>query len=166
MGYELHITRAFDWAESERFPILGAEVEALVGAEPDLSFVPGASGRPDVGHVVGDSEHWLFFWQGRLSIKHPEPYFVRRMVELGERLDAWVTGDDSAVYGWNGEEVLDWQRERDAFALRRRFISSGDRDTPIRPDEWAALVAAQPDFAMMTSVRATLPTVFDREGQR
>jgi hypothetical protein len=51
MGYDLHITRAFVSYESERFPILGAEVDELVRAEPDLTIPPDAPRRPDFCYV-------------------------------------------------------------------------------------------------------------------
>jgi hypothetical protein len=169
MGYELHLTRAILSYESERFPILGPEVDALVAGEPDLVIPADAPRRPDFCYVVWPArgpvrEHYLLFQDGRLSVKHPEPEFVRRMVELAARLDAWVIGDDAEVYGWDGEQVVSWQRGVEAFAQRRRFLTRGtwlgglNAGAPIRPDEWAALVAAQPDFTPMTTIEATLPS--------
>jgi hypothetical protein len=169
MGYDLHITRAFVSYESERFPILGAEVDELVRAEPDLTIPPDAPRRPDFCYVfwtadAPGTDHYLLFHQGRLSIKHPEPAFQLRMMDLAAHLDAWVIGDDAEVYERDGDRVVRRQRGREAFAGQRRFITRGtwlggaNRHVPIRPDEWAALVAAQPDFTMMTSIEAILPS--------
>ena len=169
MGYDLHITRAFVADESERFPILDAEVDELVRAEPDLAIPSDAPRHPGFCFVqwtadLPGREHYLLFQHGRLSITHPEPAFLRRMIDLAARLDAWVIGDDAEVCGFDGERVVAWQRGREAFARRRRFITRGtwlgglNADTPIRPGEWAALVAAQPDFTMLTSIEASLPS--------
>ncbi|MEV4348655.1 hypothetical protein AB0J83_29715 [Actinoplanes sp. NPDC049596] len=169
MGFEIHITRAIRWPESERFPILGHEVEALVAGEPDLTIPPDAPRRADFCYVAWRSgipkwEHHLLFREGRLSIKHPELEFVRRMLELGERLDAWVISDDDQPYRWDGAEVVVWERDPAAFAQRQLFLTRGRRwggdnkHAPILPDEWAALVAAQRDFTLLTSVEAALPS--------
>jgi hypothetical protein len=169
MGYDLHITRAFVSSESERFPILGSEVDELVRGEPDLMIPPDAPRRVDFCFVcwtadASDRGHYLLFQAGRLSIKNPEPGFQRRMIELAARLDAWVIGEHAEVYEWDGDRVVERQRGPEAFAGRRRFITRGtwlgglNGHAPIRPDEWAALVAAQPDFTMMTSIEARLPS--------
>ncbi|MEU8613066.1 hypothetical protein AB0C29_34295 [Actinoplanes sp. NPDC048791] len=169
MGYDLHITRAFQAYESERFPILGAEVDELVRDGPDLAIPADAPRRPDFCYLLwtadpSDRGHYLLFQRGRLSIKHPEPAFLRRMIEWAARLDAWVIGDDAEVCEWDGERVVARQRGPGAFAGRRRFITRGtwlgglNSQAPIRADEWAAVVAAQPDFSMATSVEAILPS--------
>jgi hypothetical protein len=169
MGYDLHITRAFQSYESERFPIRGAEVDELVRDEPDLAIPADAPRRPDFCYLLWTADpsergHYLLFQRGRLSIKNPEPAFQRRMIEWAARLDAWVIGDDAELYEWDGERVVGRQRGQQAFAGQRRFITRGtwlsglNSHAPIRADEWAALVAAQPDFTTATSIEAVLPS--------
>jgi hypothetical protein len=171
VGYDLHITRAFMSFDSERYPILGTEVDDLVREEPDLTIPPDAPRRPDFCYVTWESgapdgDDYLLFHAGRLTTKHPRPGLRRRMTEMAARLDAWVIGDDGEVYEWDGNHVVHRQRGPEAFAFtwRPRYITRGTSSsgmnvhTPIRPDEWAALVAAQPDFATMTRIEATLPS--------
>jgi hypothetical protein len=169
VGYDLHITRAFLSFDSERYPILGTEVDDLVRDEADLTIPPGSPRHPDFCYVVWESgapdgDDYLLFRAGRLTTKHPAPGLLRRMTELAARLDAWVIGDDGEVYEWDGNRVVHRQRGPEAFASQPRCITRGTSSSganghaPIRPDEWTALVAAQPDFATMTRIETTLPS--------
>jgi hypothetical protein len=168
MGYDLHITRAYVAHDSARYPILDDEVVNLVRAEPDLAIPPDAPRHPGFCFVnwtadTSDQSHHLLFHDGRLSIKHPEPAFTRRMIELAVRLDAWVIGDDADIYEWSGRQVMSHERGREAFEWRQRWITRGktmgglNRDAPIQYREWIALVDGQPDFAMAETIEATLP---------
>jgi hypothetical protein len=169
VGYDLHITRALMSFDSERYPILGTEVDELVRDEPDLTIPPDAPRRPDLcyvnwGVVAPRGDDCLLFRAGRLSITRPEPELVRRMTEIAARLDAWVIGDDGEMYEWDGVRIVDRHRDPEAFAWHQRYITRGTylgarfEPAPIRPDEWAALAAAQPDFTTMTRIEATLPS--------
>jgi hypothetical protein len=125
VGYELHITRAFMSFDSERYPILGAEVDDLVRDEPDLTIPPDAPRRPDLryidwGAASPHGDFCLLLRAGRLSCARPGPERVRRMTELAARLDAWVIGDDGEVYEWDGIRIVDRQRDPEAFAWHRR----------------------------------------------
>jgi hypothetical protein len=166
MGYDLHITRAIFWPDSERYPILADEVGNLRD-EPDLTIPPGVP--RDFCTITwqsgtSDGDGWLMFYAGQLKTKHPEPGLVCRMTELGTRLDAWVVGDDGEVYEWDGEQVISRQRGPEAFVWNPRFLTRGtyssgmNKHAPIQPDEWAKAVAAQPDFVTMTRIEATLPS--------
>lgn len=161
MGYDLHITRAFRDYESKWFPIGDAEVTELVRAEADLVIPDDAPRHPGFAYLdwtvdLSERRHYLLFHDGRLSIKHPQDVFVRRMVELAERLDAWVIGDDAEVYAWDGLRVTQWNRDWQAISGRNRYIRR--QGAPIDAAEWANLAAAQPDFAMLSQVEATVPS--------
>jgi hypothetical protein len=169
MGYDLHLTRAVLSWDSERYPILGTEVDDLVREEPDLTIPPDAPRRPDFCFVVWDSgdsdgDDYLMFRAGRLSTKNPRPVFIRRLTELAPRLDAWLIGDDGEVYERTERSYDARQRGPGAFPWHPRYLTRGtyssgmNADAPIRPDEWAAVVAAQPDFETMTRIEATLPS--------
>src|SRR5690349_13118416 len=98
MGYDLHITRAIEWFDSERYPILGADADALVRDEPELTILPDEPPRPDFRFLVwkcatSDNEGGLWLDHGRLQTKNPEPELVRRMTDWAARWDAWVVGD-------------------------------------------------------------------------
>lgn len=169
MGYDLHITRAFSSFDSERYPIRGAEVDALVRDEPDLIIPPDAPRRPDFCHLTwdnaaADGQDRLMFDRGEIRTEHPRSELVRRMIDWAARLDAWLIGDDGEVYEWDGERVSDRQRGPEAFRWNRRFLTRGistggmNAQAPIRADEWARVVAGQPDFVMMRQIEAVLPS--------
>ena len=164
VGYDLHITRAFMSFESDRYPILGAEVDELIRTEADLVVPPDAPRRPEFCYLTWHGDDWLLFDAGRLRTTHPRPALARRMTELAARLDAWLIGDDGEVYEWDGERVASWQRGVEAFAANPRHLTRGTASSglnahaPITREEWEQFVATQPDFAMMTRIEATLPS--------
>ncbi|MGK5683367.1 hypothetical protein [Actinoplanes sp. URMC 104] len=147
MGYDLQVTRALMAFDSEWYPILDAEVQALARDE---------RAKPALDK--------LRFAAGRLTAKNPDPGLVGRMIDLAARLDAWVIGEDGEWYVRDGDCVVARQRGPEAFAWNRRFLTRGtwlggmNAHAPIRPGEWARLVAAQPDFTTMTRIEATLPS--------
>jgi hypothetical protein len=169
VGYELHITRAFVSYESERFPILGTEVDDLVRDEPDLTIPPEGPRRPDFCFVAWESgapdgPSYLRFSEGRLSTKNPQRALLLRMTDLAARLDAWVFGDDGDACERDHDQLITARNAPKEFGRDPRYITRGtyssgmNEHAPIRPDEWAELVAAQPDFTTMTRIEATLPS--------
>jgi hypothetical protein len=167
MGYDLHITRAIWDYESERLPILDAEVVAAVHAADDLVTPPDAPRHPGFCYVSwtsSASNEYLLFQDGRLSTKNPSEAFVRRMIEWAEHLDAWVIGQDAELYAWDGERVVQRWRSPEAYARRKRLITRGNTlsgtnsGAAIRATEWTAVAAGQPDFTVMTSIEAELPS--------
>jgi hypothetical protein len=165
MGYDLHITRAIWSFDSSRYPILLAEVDAVVRDAPDLVIPDDAPRREDLCFVEWTGgEGLLMFDNGRLRTKHPRDELVRRMTELAARLDAWVIGDDGEVYEWDGERVVTRQRDPEAFVMKARYLTRGTYSSgmnpraPIRPEEWERLAAAEPDFRTMTRIEATVPS--------
>ncbi|MEV6842252.1 hypothetical protein [Actinoplanes sp. NPDC051411] len=156
MGYDLHITRAFTSFDSSRYPILLAEVVAVLRDEPDLVVPDDAPCRADLCFVEWTAgEGGLMFDNGRLRSKNPREEFIRRMTELASRLDAWVIGDDGEVFERDGEQVVRRQRGPGAFVVNARYLTRG---TPIRPEEWERLAAAEPDFRTMARIEATVPS--------
>jgi hypothetical protein len=167
MGYDLHITRAIWDYESERFPILDAEVVAAVHTASDLVIPSDAPRHPGFCYVLwasSASEEYLLFQNGRLSTKNPSDALQRRMIELAERLDAWVIGQDAELYEWDGNRVVQRWRSREAYAGRPRLITRGSTSSgmnsqaPITASEWTALVGAQTDFETTTSIEVELPS--------
>lgn len=166
VGYDFHITRAFRWDDSARYPILGTEIDDLVRDEPDVSIPPDAPRRPDFCFLSWDAsgDDYLMFEGGRLRTKNPRPGLLLRMADWAVRLDAWLLGDNDEACERDGEQLVERQRDRAGFAWNPRYLTRGtynsgmNPDTPIRPDEWMRLAAAQPDFVMTTHIEAILPS--------
>lgn len=99
MGYELHITRADDWAENGGLEISASEWHQVVDADPDLHLA-GYNGPHFTicdAHPE-DDEAWLDWIDGNVTAKNPDEHLLQKMVEIAERLGAKVQGDDAELY--------------------------------------------------------------------
>ena len=103
MGYDLHITRAAEWwGENAGCEIGEAEWLGLVDADPELR----RSTPEDVCHsenlVLWSGNEpggpWLAWRRGNVYSKNPNARLIEKMLEIAERLQARVLGDDSEVY--------------------------------------------------------------------
>jgi hypothetical protein len=164
VGYDLHISRAIRWVDSEWFPINRAEVMGLIQRHDDLAL---PDGYPDTGSGGFDfscrPDDWLWFTDGEIKTKNPVPGLIRRMVDLAAELDAWLTGDDGEVYTWDGREIVQRYRRPDEYQVEGCIITRASGtvyswEAPILPDAWMALAQAQPDFDIGTRIEALLPS--------
>ena len=96
MGYNLYITRAEDWVESEGHEITISEWLALIKLDPDLRLAGDGNGPQFTvwdGHP-DDDESWLDWNEGNITTKNPDDALIAKMVEIAAKLDARVQGDD------------------------------------------------------------------------
>ena len=118
MGYDLYITRAASWAESEGNPIRGEEWLAVVEEDPELSVADNPS-SPYFAVWSGESGHrepWLDWAQGYLHTKNPDRPLIQKMASIAKRLGATVQGEEGEEYDGSEEGYqFDW---RDAFHVR------------------------------------------------
>ena len=100
MGYDVHITRASDWSESESNPIRPNEWLAFVVADPELRLAPeNGFGEYFALWIIDGTERTWFNWrEGFISTKNPERDTVRKMLEIAAYFGAKVQGDDGEVY--------------------------------------------------------------------
>jgi hypothetical protein len=100
MGYNLHITRADDWVDSERQPIRAQEWLAVVAEDPELRLHP--TGGPYLAVWPGPCRYpdgtWFDWLDGRVFTKHPDRATVAKMLQLAARLGARVQGDHGEWY--------------------------------------------------------------------
>ena len=124
MGYDLHVTRGTNWIENEGHEIREAEWLATVEADPELRFAePGDDTYAD-GLVLwleqssGGDQPWFIWVQGNVDTKNPGPATIQKMLDLAERLNARVQGDDCEAYLSDGRvqqddgeflEGVDWR---------------------------------------------------------
>ncbi|GAA2709721.1 hypothetical protein [Actinoplanes palleronii] len=160
MGYELHICRSVSHSHSLRYPISAAEVEALVQRSPDLGFTDDRQAI-----TVAGTDRVLHFWENSLEAKHPPDHLIRRMVAIGEELDAWVTGDEGEIYSWNGQEIETRDPDEDdepgegAAWITRGCAAAGRNDfAPIVEAEWLAFAAELDGFEVRSEIGARLPS--------
>lgn len=117
MGYELHIVRNEDWFEEETGGgISFAEWQSLVDADDtmrmdgyaEVKLPDGSTLRTEnkglavwteyKGNVVGGNQAWFDFGDGTISVKNPDQEILTKMLEISEKLDAKVIGDDGEEY--------------------------------------------------------------------
>jgi hypothetical protein len=111
MGYDLHITRAEDWPQSEQNPITLEEWLAVVEEDPELA---PWDAYPNSHFALwsGDSKHehpWMDWSRGKIYSKNPDAPLIRKMVSIARRLNARVIGQESEVYN-GSEEGIDFDR--------------------------------------------------------
>jgi hypothetical protein len=106
VGYNLHITRAPRWWDSEAHPIPAAEWRRLIESDPelhpatDISSGTGSDRRVPVCFTGdGGAEEPLWFDSGRVHIKNPLPTSLRKLKQIADALGARVFGDDGEEYG-------------------------------------------------------------------
>jgi len=99
MGYEVHITRADDWASNEDCPIEPSEWLGVIERDESLRlagyngpYFALWEGDPD------DPEAWLDLVEGNITTKYPTERLIHKMLEIAERLGARVQGDDGELY--------------------------------------------------------------------
>ena len=99
MGYEVHITRADDWASNEDCAIEPSEWLNVVDGDKSLRLA-GYNG-PHFAIWDGDPnepEAWLDLVDGNITTKNPDGPLLKKMLEIAERLGARVQGDDGEVH--------------------------------------------------------------------
>ncbi|MBX3634912.1 MAG: hypothetical protein KF683_05910, partial [Rubrivivax sp.] len=94
MGYDLHITRAMDWADNLGQHIDEHEWLALAAADEELTRDP-AHGPFAVRYRASA---WFDWFEGNVFTTDPDRSTVTKMLGLANRLAAIVQGDDGEIY--------------------------------------------------------------------
>jgi hypothetical protein len=99
MGYDIHITRADMWFNSEASPIPLEEWLAVIASDPELKL-DNQNGPHDFLWFPPDGQtpYPLWWAEGRIHTKNPERAMVEKMLEVAARLGARVQGDHGEVY--------------------------------------------------------------------
>lgn len=118
MGYDIHITRADEWFDSEARPIAKEEWLALIEADPELQPAqPNADGSslgyemPGVAmwtawsRAAAEDLPWIAYYEGRLMTKNPDREILRKLHQIAQALDAKVQGDEGEQYDADGEPI-------------------------------------------------------------
>jgi hypothetical protein len=102
MGYDLHITRAENWFDSQQKPITPEEWLAVIGRDPELVIDPRDNGPYFalwLKHSLVHGDHpWLDWFEGRVHTKYPDRKTLGKMLEIASRLGAKVQGDNGEQY--------------------------------------------------------------------
>lgn len=98
MGYDLHVTRRKDWC-NEGDDITKAEFIAYVKGDPEFVHptVNGDDHAEWKSRMAGVT-YPLWWYNGMIVTKNPEPEFIDKLVAIAKALGARVQGDEGEVY--------------------------------------------------------------------
>lgn len=99
MGFDLHITRAENWSENKDQWISSDEWLSVIETDRELTL--DTTNGPFFADWSGDSRYespWFDWSEGNIFTKNPDKQIVRKMLQLAERLNAKVQGDDGEMY--------------------------------------------------------------------
>ena len=116
MGYDLHITRREYWFNK------GADISAdewlnYVEIDPELSI----DERNGKYFAVWKEDRWLDWRRGEIFTKNPRRALVEKMIQIANRLNAKVQGDEGEVYADASQVPDDDEMERDLEIVRQRI---------------------------------------------
>ena len=116
MGYDIHITRANDWTESQSFPISLEEWNLYIRSDPEMRLdgfaevttTEGESLRyenPGLAVWIAYSKHdlkgnkaWFDFRREMIVVKNPDDEILAKMKQIAAKLSANVIGDEGETY--------------------------------------------------------------------
>jgi len=116
MGYDLHITRASHWTESESAPITLPEWMEYIKNDPEMRLeevaVARVKGKPGVeyrskglavwtaysGRDPRGDMAWFDYRRGRIVVKNPDEAIRAKMKKIAAAFGANVVGDDGERY--------------------------------------------------------------------
>lgn len=109
MGWEIHITRAKDWADSDTQPITEEEWLTLVHSDAELVIDSRGNGRFFALWLAHsrDNDHPWFDWSyGQIHTTHPDQQTLTKALQIAAQLKAHVQGDECEEY----RTPEDWKR--------------------------------------------------------
>lgn len=116
MGYDVHITRAADWTNSESNPITLDEWLAYIESDPELrldGFAEASTPAGDQiryenpglavwtqwpGHDQDGNQAWFDHSGGRIVVKSPDNAILAKMCAIAKKMGARVQGDEGEYY--------------------------------------------------------------------
>ncbi len=99
MGYDLHITRAEDWTQNLSWQISSNEWLSIIQEDPELVPDPHNGEFAVIWKSAPRSEKgWFDWYQGNVFTTSPDRETVEKMLELANRLEAKVVGDNGELY--------------------------------------------------------------------
>lgn len=116
MGYDVHITRARHWLDSEKRPIPLRTWLAYIEQDPEMELEDVAIGRVEgkpvlayqnkglavwvaySGHDPEGNKAWFDWRNGKIVVKNPDEEILGKMKQIASHLGAVVIGDDGELY--------------------------------------------------------------------
>jgi hypothetical protein len=123
MGYDIHITRKDLWFDNDGPEIELTEWIAYVNGDAEMrldGFAEAMSGSGETlqvegeglsvwlgysGHQENGNMAWFDFRRGSIVVKNPDTEVLKKMWSIATALSAKVQGDESELYGIDGNAV-------------------------------------------------------------
>ncbi|WBU49571.1 hypothetical protein PF050_01165 [Kosakonia pseudosacchari] len=121
MGWEMHITRAESWSDSETQPIGSEEWVQLVNHDEELAF----DRRNGEFHAIwkGQETCWLEWNDGEICSKSPTQPLYEKMLEIATALNAHLRDDDDRPYLLPGDLLNpSWARPATKTSFWQKII--------------------------------------------
>jgi hypothetical protein len=108
MGYDVHITRAENWADNAGHEITDQEWLEIIRNDPELIPSP-ENGKYFVVWRGADKypETWFNCENGNISTKYPDRATFKKLYQIAQLLNANIQGDDGETYGENEIDNFD-----------------------------------------------------------
>lgn len=118
MGYDFHITRRDNWYD-EGADISSDEWLKYVGSDPELS-IDESNGN----YFAIWNEDWLDWRRGEIFTKNPRRNLIEKLIQIANRLNAKVQGDEGEIYIDGSQVPDDEETERNLELIRQRLSSA------------------------------------------
>jgi hypothetical protein len=115
MGYNLYITKADSWLDTEESPIPKDLWDSLVASDSELElstedyYERQVKGKIERFHPVIWVKHPdrppFWFIDGAIDAKNPDKATIKKMGALARELSAKVLGEEGEEYGSDGEPL-------------------------------------------------------------
>jgi hypothetical protein len=98
MGYDIHITRAESWTQSQTHQITLEEWLRYVASDAEVQRDPKNS-PADFLYLAHPKEPGPLWWsRGRVYTKNPDKHTFQKMIRIAQKLGARVQGDEGELY--------------------------------------------------------------------
>jgi NAD(P)H-hydrate repair Nnr-like enzyme with NAD(P)H-hydrate dehydratase domain len=113
MGYDVHITKAVEWSESEKSPVTIEAWQKIIATDPSFTATNAAvATNPKTGEQIRIAGEAMAIWtepktqrrvyfhyrQGHIAVKKPDDAIIAKMKEVAKMLSARVIGDEGEEY--------------------------------------------------------------------
>lgn len=117
MGYNIHITRKGSWFDEDNSKDLKlTEWIEYITSDPEMRLENHAAATTETGdnvgydnlgvavwtayskHGHGNNYAWFDFRNGNVTVKNPDQEIRNKMIDIAEKLNATVQGDDGEIY--------------------------------------------------------------------
>ncbi|OKQ00149.1 hypothetical protein [Paenibacillus sp. P46E] len=108
MSYNVHITRADHWTNSEAKPISIEESKDYFAAKADFEYMNKLSHQTPFGTLTMGGEFFVWndkdvkvpfrYYEGRITVSGADDFIIGRMKQVAQELDAIVQGDEGELY--------------------------------------------------------------------